>query len=135
MSLGWEIYDKVWESNVWSKFGWLFLRNPNLATFEFWWIMSTPWGIMINPWSNDRYHFKMLMLTKNLEVWLYVGHSWLFNIQLTFDQLTANFICQSNAFEIFWTLWLGQDDAIEPLNPCLNPIFHWLGEKSEIALL
>ena len=77
MSLGWEISDKVWESYAWSNFGWLFLRNPNLATFEFWWIRSIPWGMMINIWSNDEYHFKMLMLTKNLEVWLYVGHNWL----------------------------------------------------------
>ena len=52
-------------------------RNPNLATFDFWWIRSVSWGIMINPWSNDGYHFKVLMLTKNLDVWLYVGHSWL----------------------------------------------------------
>ena len=59
------------------NFGWLFLRNPNLATFEFWWIRSITWGIMIKPWSNDGYYFKMLMLNKNLEVWLYVGHNWL----------------------------------------------------------
>ena len=71
------ILDKIWESYAWSKLSWLFLQNPNLATFEFWWIWRIPWGIMINPWSNDGYNFKMLMLTKNLEIWLYVGHSWL----------------------------------------------------------
>ena len=32
---------------------------------------------MINPWSNYEYEFKMLMLTKNIEVWMYVDHSWL----------------------------------------------------------
>ena len=52
-------------------------RNPNLATFECWWIRRIPWGIMIKPWSNDGFYFKMLMLTKNLEVWLYVGHIWI----------------------------------------------------------
>ena len=77
ISFGWVISHKVWESYAWSKLGWLFLQNPNLATFESWWILSNPWWIMINPWSNDEISFKMRMLTKNLEVWLYLGHSWL----------------------------------------------------------
>ena len=91
MSFGWVISHKVWESYAWSKLSWLFLQNPNLATFESWWIMSNPWWIMINPWSNDEIYFKMRMLTKNLEVWLYGGHSWLCpNIVnfWTFEQLT-----------------------------------------------
>ena len=33
---------------------------------------------------------------------------WLFSVQSNFDQLTEKFICQSNAIEIFWTLWIGQ---------------------------
>ena len=53
ISVGWGIMDEVWESYAWSKLGWLFLQNPNLATFGFWWIVRNPWGIMINPWSND----------------------------------------------------------------------------------
>ena len=67
MSLGWKIFDKVWGSYAWSKFGWLFLRNPNLATFGFWWIWGIPLGIMINPWPSAGYYFKMLMLTKILK--------------------------------------------------------------------
>ena len=67
VSLGWKISDKVWRSYAWSKFGWLFLRNPNLATFGFWWIWGIPWGIMIKPWSNDGHLFKMFILTKNLK--------------------------------------------------------------------
>ena len=77
MSFVWKFSDKVWRSYAWSKLGWLLLRNPNLTTFGFWWIWSIPWGIMINHWSNDGSHFKILMLTQNLEVWLYVGHNWL----------------------------------------------------------
>ena len=73
MIFGLKLYDKAWRSYAWSKLGWLFLQNPNLATFGFWWIVNNPWGIMINPWSNDGYNFKMLMLTKNLEVWLYAN--------------------------------------------------------------
>ena len=67
-------YEKVMPGQ---SFGWLFLWNPNLATFEFWWVRSISWGIMINPWSNDGYYFKMLRLTKNIEVWLYLGQNWL----------------------------------------------------------
>ena len=37
---------------------------------------------------------------------------WLFSIQLTFDQLTEKFICQSNGFVMFWIMLLGQNDAI-----------------------
>ena len=77
MIFGWVISNKVWESYAWSKLSWRFLQNPNLATFESWWILRNPWWIMINPWSNDELSFKMRMLTKNLEVWLYLGHSWL----------------------------------------------------------
>ena len=69
MSFGWVIYPKVWDIYAWSKLSWLFLQNPNLATFGFWWIVGNPWWIMINPWSNDECDFKIFMLTKNLEVW------------------------------------------------------------------
>ena len=37
------------------------------------------WWIMINPWSHDEYDFKILMLTKNDEVWLCFDHIWLFD--------------------------------------------------------
>ena len=63
ISLGLEISDKVWESYAWSKFGWLFLRNLNLATFEFWWIRSIPWKIMIN-------HDQMMNITSKYWCWL-----------------------------------------------------------------
>ena len=67
-------YEKVMLGQCLVDFSYI---NPNLAILNFWWIMSISWGIMINPWSNDGYHFKMLMLTKNLEVLLYMGHIWL----------------------------------------------------------
>ena len=53
---------------------------------------------------------------------------WLFSVQSNFDQLTRKLICQSYAFEIFWTGWIGQDDAIYSLSPWLNLICHWLGQ-------
>ena len=59
---------------------------------------------------------------------------WLFNIQLIFDQLTANFICQSNGFAMFWTMSLGKNGKIGLLRSLLKPIDHLLGQKSEIAL-
>ena len=54
---------------------------------------------------------------------------WLFSIQLNFDQLTEQFICQSNGLAIFWTMLLGQNDAIWLLRSCLKPIDHLLGQK------
>ena len=59
---------------------------------------------------------------------------WLFSIQLTFDQLTEKFICQSNGLAMFWTMSLGQNYAIGLLRSCLKPLDHLLGQKSEIAL-
>ena len=64
VSFGWIISHKIWESYAWSKLSWLFLQNTNLATYEFWWILSNPWWIMINPWSNYEISFKMRMLIK-----------------------------------------------------------------------
>ena len=92
MSFGWVISHKVSESYAWSKLSWLFLQNPNLATFKSWWILSNPWWIMINPWSNDELYLKMRMLTKNLEVWLYVGHSWLLTQHSRFLGLLSNLL-------------------------------------------
>ena len=45
---------------------------------------------------------------------------WLFSIQLTFDQLTAKFICQSNELAMFWTMSLGKNDAIGLLKSWLK---------------
>ena len=59
---------------------------------------------------------------------------WLFSIHLTFDQLTAKFTCQSNGLAIFWTMSLGQNDAIGLLRSCLKLIDHLLGQKPEITL-
>ena len=50
----------------------------------------------------------------------------LFGVQSNFDQLTEKFICQSHAFEIFCTCWIGQDNVIEPLRPWLSLICQWL---------
>ena len=52
---------------------------------------------------------------------------WLFSVQSNFDQLTKKFICQSYAFEIFWTCWIGQDNVIESLCTWLSLICHCLG--------
>ena len=49
-----------------------------LEIFYLWWFDGFTWGIMVKPWSNDEYKLKMLMFTKNIEVWLYVDPSWLF---------------------------------------------------------
>ena len=95
---GWVISHKVWGSYAWSKLSWLFLQNPNLATFESWWILS-------NPWSNDEISLKMRMFTKNLKVWLYIGHSWLLPSTVdfwTFEQLTEQ--TSSSRLEI-WHGW------------------------------
>ena len=59
---------------------------------------------------------------------------WLFSIQLTFYQLAAKFICQSNGLVMFWTLSLGKNDEIGLLESLLKPIDQLLGQKSEIAL-
>ena len=113
MSFGWVIFDKVWESYAWSKLSWLFLQNPNLATFEFWWIRSIPWRIMIKPWSNDYYHFKMLTLTKKFEVWLYIGHNWHLTLYNWFSSIWAvdwaNFLCKAwNLTRMILGKWEGK---------------------------
>ena len=100
-----------WKS--WEKIGKnkkIFILRKILSYEKF----SMFWHILMNydPWH--------LILTKKSKFDFSV-YSWFLG------QLIGKFICQSNAFEIFWTLWLGQDDAIEYLNPWLNPIFHWLG--------
>ena len=92
MSFIWVISHKVWEIYAWAKLSWLFLQNPNLTTFESWWILSNPWWIMIKPWSNDELSFKMRILTKNLEVWLFVGHSWLLPLHSRFLDLLSNWL-------------------------------------------
>ena len=61
---------------------------------------------------------KFTILTFFVELWYLVLEFdqkvkvWLFSIQLTFDQLTAKFICQSNGLAMFWTMSLGQNDAM-----------------------
>ena len=59
---------------------------------------------------------------------------WLFSIQSNFDQLTRKFICQSYAFEIFWTCWMDQDKAIESLSPYMSLVCHWLGQTVKNCL-
>ena len=78
MICGGKISDKVCESYAWSKFCWLLSKKAQFRNFDFWSILDFSWWIMIKPWSNDEYHFKILMLTKNCEDWLYVDHNWLF---------------------------------------------------------
>ena len=60
---------------------------------------------------------------------------WLFSIQLTFDQLTAKFICQSNGLAMFWTMSLGKNDAIGLLRSCFKPDGHLLGQKQKLPFL
>ena len=81
-----------------------------------WWTSFIIWHILM---KNDPWH---LILTKKVKVWLFI-------VQSNFDQLTEKFLCQSNAFEIFWTCWIGKDDSIESLSPWLSLICHWLGQK------
>ena len=59
---------------------------------------------------------------------------WLFSVQLIFDQLTGKFICQSCAFEIFWTCWMDKDNYIESLSPYVSLICHWLGQTVKNCL-
>ena len=74
-------------------------------------ILRFSWWIMINPWSNDKCNFKILMLTKNDEVWLYIDHSWLFcPIQLIFNHLSnwlSKFVLWGLklGMDIFWGIW------------------------------
>ena len=60
-----------------------------LTILPLWWFECFPWGIMINPWSIDEYDFKMLMLAKNHEVWLYIDHNWLFTQYSWFSVIWA----------------------------------------------
>ena len=66
-----------------------------------WWISFIFWHVSMNfdPWH---------LFDQKVKVWL-------FSVQLIFDQLIGKFICQSNAFGIFWTCWIGQDDVIESM--------------------
>ena len=61
---------------------------------------------MINPWSIDKYDFKTLILAKNLEVWLYVGHNWLLTNHSWFSGIwainSANFFCK--AWNLTWMI-------------------------------
>ena len=59
---------------------------------------------------------------------------WLFSIRSNFDQLTEKFICQSCAFEIFWTCWMWQDNSIEFLSPYVSLVCHWLGQTVKNCL-
>ena len=42
------------------------MENPNLEILDFWWFEGFPWGIMINPWSNDKYHLKNVDIDKKI---------------------------------------------------------------------
>ena len=105
MRFWWVIYHKLWESYAWSKFSWLFLQNPNLATLsldEFWAILDESWSTL----DQMIISFKMRMLAKNLEVWLLVGHSWLLPYHNRFLDLWANdwanFLCK--AWNLTWMI-------------------------------
>ena len=96
---GGKISDKVWESYAWSKFCWLLSKKAQFRNFDFWSILDFSRWIMINPWSNDECYFKIWMLIKNYEVWLYVDHSWLLSN-------TTDFQPSEQLFEETWLVRL-----------------------------
>ena len=111
MSLGWKISDKVWRSYAWSKFGWLFLWNPNLATFGFWWI----WGHSLR--NHNQPLIKWWIWLQNIDVY---QKSWSLTvnwskltfcpIQLIFNHLTnwlSKLVLQGLKFSmrIPWYIW------------------------------
>ena len=85
MILGWKLFDKVWRSYAWSKFCWLFLRNPNLATFGFWWI----WGHSLR--NNDQPLIKWRISLQNVEVGQQSWSLAVYGPQLTFDLIQLIF--------------------------------------------
>ena len=56
----------------------LLVKTLIFTILPFWWFDQFSWGVVIPTWSIDTYEFKMFMLTKDIEVWVYVDHSWLF---------------------------------------------------------
>ena len=88
MSFGWFIYRKLWESYAWSKLSWLFLQNPNLATFESWWI----WAILDESWSTLD---KMMKYPSKWEFWQKI---------LNFDCIWVTVDFCPNIVD-FWALW------------------------------
>ena len=114
---GGKIYDKVWRSYAQSKFSWLFFGKPKFGKFDFWSNLEFSWWIMINPWSNDECYLKILMLTKNYKVWLYVDHSWLFVQYNWFSTIWAivwgNLTCK--AWNLTWRIFKAYEEAWWPL--------------------
>ena len=65
------------------------IKTLIFTIFPLWWFEGSSWGIMIIPWSIYEYDFKMLMLAKNYEVWLYIDHNWLFTQYSWFSVIWA----------------------------------------------
>ena len=123
----WKVCLKIWKNMKFptlrkiSKFRNFNFSKWNLEFLFSWWISFIFFHALMNC---DLWY---LILTKKSK-FDFLVYSWLF------DQLTANFICQSNGFAMFWTMSLGHDDSIEPLESCFKSIGHFLGQKSEITL-
>ena len=54
------------------------VKTLKMTILPFWWFDQISCGIMIQTWSNGSCEFIMLMWVKFYEVWLSIGHSWLF---------------------------------------------------------
>ena len=112
---------------------WNFQHLENFLILKFWLFKMKSW---IFDFLMNKFH----ILTCFYELWSLALEFdqkvkvWLFSIQLTFDQLTEKFICQSNRLAMFWVMPLGKNDEIELLRSCLKPTNHFLGQKSEISL-
>ena len=118
----WKFCSKLWKNMKFPtlrkiyKFRNFDFSKWNLEFLISWWIIFIFWHALMNC---DLWH---LILTKKSKFDFSVYRQ-------NFDQLTEKFTCQSNAIEVFWACWIGQDDAIESLSPCLNPIFHLARSK------
>ena len=93
----------------------------NLDFLIYWWISFIFLDFLMN---YDLWHLNLTKKSKfNFSIYSWLLISWL-----------KKFICQSNGLAMFWTISLGQNDAIGLLRSFLKPIYHLLGQKSEIAL-
>ena len=54
------------------------VKTLKMTILPFWWSDQISCGIVVQTWSNGSYEFIMLMWIKFHEVWLSIGHSWLF---------------------------------------------------------
>ena len=77
----------------------------------------------------------MFWWTVTLGTWFWPkSQSLTFQYTVKIDQLTGKFNCQSCVLGIFWVCWLGQDNSMGSLSPCVSLICHWLGQTVKNCL-